>query len=223
MKSNIYKIILGILFPVLFVTFFLMFAGTDHGVTCWVGLGFVLFSYCFMMFAPLLTPVSKSTHLFSVTGSSLTSIYFVINLIVGIVFMIWDFEQWKYAVVVEVLLLTVFLVLFLPVLISDETTANKENAQKQDIYAIKTLVTKVKIISGKTTDLEKKKQILKLYDEINSCPSTSNSAVKSIDESIGIGLEKLEIAVFENNNEDFDELIVELMTLTKERKEFSRY
>ena len=223
MKSNIYRIILGILFPILFVTFFLVFAGTEHGATCWIGFGVVLFSYCFMMFAPLLVPVSKSTHLFSVTGASLTSLYFVVNFIVGLIFMFLDFEEWKYALVGEVLLLVVFLVIFLPVLISDEETAKKENAQKQDVYAIKTLVTKVKLIAGKTTDLENKKQILKLYDEINSCPSTSNSAVKSIDESIGIGLEKLEIAVFENNNEDFDELIVELMTLTKERKEFSKY
>lgn len=221
MKNNISRIILGVLFPIAYIVLFLVIDGTEHGATCWIGLGFTLFSYITMICAPLLVPGSKSMHLFGVTNASLTSVYFVISFVIGLIFMISDFEQWKYAVVIEVILLVVFLVLFIPVLISDEETAMKENKREKEVCAVKLLVTKTKMIVDKTSDLQNKKIIMRLYDELNSCQTTSNDAVKSIDLSIDAGIKRLEIAVDSNNSDDIKKLVEELIILTKERKNIS--
>ncbi len=223
MKNNVYKIVLGVLFPILFISLFLLFGGTEHGATCWVGFSFVLLSYALMMAVPLVVPNSKSSHLFGATSGTLSSVYFGINLVLGIIFMIADFEQWKFAVGIEVVLLVIFIGLLLTFLISDEETSKKENKQQKEVYAVKTLVSKTKMIADRASDMQIKKLVLKVYDELNSCPSSSNHAVKSIDESIKEGLEKLEGAVVSKDGNEVSSIVSELIIIIKERKELSRY
>ena len=223
MKSKLYRVLLGIFFPILFISLFFLFGGTEHGATCWIGCIFALLSYAFAIIAPRFVPRSKSSRLFGITCGSLTSIYFGINFVLGLIFMIWDFEQWKIAIAFEAVLFAAFLALFSPLLLADEKTAEKENKQQKEIYAVKTLVSKCKMISERTSDLQMKKSVLRVYDELNFCPSTTNTDVKSIDGLISSGLEKLEQAVVSNNNDEINSLVSELIILIKERKELSKY
>lgn len=222
MKSNIYRIVLRILFPVLFILLFFMFAGTEHGATCWIGFGFILFSYIVMLLTPMFVPESKSSHIFSFTGGTLTSTYFFVNLVPGLIFLIWDFEQWKIAIAIELVLLAAFLAIYLPLLISDEETAQKENYRQAQVQVVKNYLSKVKVIAGRAADMQTRKIILRIVDELNSCPSNTTRATKSVDSRISAELENLEYAVDINDSEEIKMISASLIKLIKERKEASR-
>jgi hypothetical protein len=223
MKSNIYRVILGIIFPALLFFLLILFYGFDHGPTCWIGLGFIILSYLTMMLVPFFVPNSKSSHLFGFTSGVITSVYFGIDLVVGLIFVFFDFEQWKIALGTEIVLLVVFLALFLPILITDEETAKKENTRQEQIISVKLLVSKVKIIANMVTDSQLKSEVLRVYDELNSCPSNSNSATVSIDAKISKKLETLSQAVEKNDNAGIKEATSELLKIIKERKEYSKF
>lgn len=223
MKSNLYRIILGLLVPILLVFLLFLFMGFEHGTTFWIGLCFGVFSYILMMAIPFFIPKSKSSHLFGFTSSATTSMYFGINIVVGLVLIFWDFAQWKIALGIEIVLLVAFLVLFLPILIVDEETARKETIRQRQIYTIKNMISQVQIIANKTTDMQTKKNVLRVYDELNSCPSKSNSATNSIDERIFKEIENLNSAINSNDYTEINILVEKLLRIIKERKEYSRF
>lgn len=222
MKSNVYRVLFGVLFPIAFLFLFFLAAGFEHGTTCWIGLGFIMFSYLFMMITPLFVPASKSSHIFSVTSGSMSTGYFALNLVAGLVFMIWDFEQWKIAIGVEVVLLVVFLLMFLPMLITDEATAKKENAQQRQIYTVKLFTSRVKVIADTAADLQIKKEVQRVYGELSSCPSKSNNATNSVDGAISQAIDHLENIARSGDYEATRKQCAVLSDLVRRRKEFSK-
>ncbi len=223
MKININRLLLTILFPVVFVFLFLLFAGTVHGATCWIGFAFVIFSFLVFMATPMFVSKSKSSHIFGFTSTAMTSLYFGITCIVSVVFMIWDFEKWQFAVGAEIILLVAFLLMFLPILSADEKTAEDENRKQEQIYSVKAFATKAKLIAQKTTDLQVRKAVLGVYDELNSLPSNTNSSTYSVDSSISQSLDELERAVDKGNAEAINNTAEKLTFLIRERKELSKY
>ncbi len=223
MKININRLLLTILFPVVFIFLFFLFAGTVHGATCWIGFAFAIFSFLVFMATPMFVSKSKSSHIFGFTAATMTGLYFGITFIFSVVFMIWDFEQWAFAVGAEIILLVAFLLLFLPVLSADEKTAADENIKQEQIYSVKAFATKAKLIAQKTTDLQIRKMVGSVYDELNSMPSNTNSSTCSVDSSISQSLNDLERAVDCADSAEIKQISDKLIFLIRERKELSKY
>lgn len=222
MKSNIYNIISQILFPIAFVAMFFIIGGTNHGATCWLGFGFILFSYLLIVLVPLLAPRTKSAHLFGVASSALNGIYFAINFIIGLLFIIKDFDEWKYPLLVEIIIFVLFFIYLLQVLRIDEITGAKEIKHKKEIYVLKELTSKAKIIMDNTNDMEMKKTVQLVYNELNTCQINSNENVKDLDDAISYNLGTLNTAVMSNNVQATQEIALSTIALIKKRKKKSK-
>ena len=74
MKSIIYKIISGILFPVAFVSLFFVIGGTEHGTTCWIGFASIILSYVMLIAVPLYQ--IHKVHIFLAQQAELLQEYF---------------------------------------------------------------------------------------------------------------------------------------------------
>ena len=81
----------------------------------------------------------------------------------------------------------------------------------------------IKIVADGVIDGQAKRDIMRVYDELNSCPSNSNSATDSIDENIFKEIEYLELAVDSDDSNGIKKSCAKLLTLSKERKEFSKF
>ena len=101
MKSIIYKIISGILFPVAFVSLFFVIGGTEHGTTCWIGFASIILSYVMLIAVPLFIPNSQSSYLFGTTSGTVTGIFFSVQFVIGLIFVICDFDKWKIALIID--------------------------------------------------------------------------------------------------------------------------
>lgn len=218
MKSTIYNVLSLILFPIAFVALFFVIGGSDHGATCWIGFGFTLFSYLLISLVPLLAPKTKSAHLFGVTSATLNAIYFGINFVIGLLFMIKDFDEWKYPLLVEIILFILFFVYLLQVLRTDEVTAAKEIKHEKEVFAFKELVNKTKMIMDSTNDMQIKKVIQLVYNEINTCSTKSNPSVKEIDEAIEYSLGNLNSAVLSGDLSSVQNAAKSTIALIKKRK-----
>ena len=109
MKSNIYKIISGILFPVAFVSLFFVIGGTEHGTTCWIGFASIILSYVILIAVPLFIPNSQSSYLFGTTSGTVTGIFFSVQFVIGLIFVICDFDKWKIALIIEMVLFVIMI------------------------------------------------------------------------------------------------------------------
>lgn len=222
MKSNIYRIISGILFPIVFVALFFVIGGTEHGITCWIGFGATMLAYIMMIAVPLLIPNSLSAYLFGMTSGTITSIFFVVQFVLGLIFMISDFEKWKIALIIEIVMFVIAILFMLQLLQADETTAKKEVKHQQEVYSVKSLVIKSKMIVDRATDSDIKKCVRNVYDELNSCPTSSNPKVKAIDGSISYSLDVLNQSVMAGDLNSVKASATSVTALIKERKSLSR-
>lgn len=222
MKSNIYRIISGILFPIVFVALFFVIGGTEHGVTCWIGFGSTMIAYIMLVAVPLLIPNSQSAYLFGMTSGTITGIFFAAQFVLGLIFMISDFEKWKIALVIEIILFVITLFFMLQLLQTDESTAKKEIKHQQEVYSVKNLVIKSKMIVDRATDSDIKKCVRNVYDELNSCPTSSNPQVKAIDSSISYSLDVLNQSVMSGDLNNVKASASSVIALIKERKSLSR-
>lgn len=222
MKSNIYKIISGLLLPIAFIALFFIIGGTEHGKTCWIAFASVVISYAMLIAVPLFIPNSQSTYLFGVTSGTVTGVFFAIQFVISMIFMISDFEKWKIALIVEMILFAGVIFLLLQLLQADEITAKKEQKHEQEVYSVKNLVFKAKTIFDAATDIEIKKYAKSVYNELNTCQTSSNSQIKMIDETINLNLDNLSQFAMVGDVEKTKSVASSLITLIKKRKVLSK-
>lgn len=222
MKGYVYRTILGILFPVVFVVLFLLIGGTEHGTTGWIGFGATLLTYILIISVPLFIPYSKSYYLFGLTLGSVTTVLFVAQFLIGLFFMIVDSLNWKIALCVEIVVVAVSAFLLLQIFLTDEQTAKNENQQQQDAQAVKNMALKAKLIADRTTDQDTKRIVRMIVDELNTCPTRSTPQTKSIDDSILYNLEGLNQAVLTGDGNQVKSISEVLVSLIKERKLLSK-
>ncbi len=222
MKSNIYKIISGILFPVAFVFLFFVIGGTEHGVTCWIGFASIILSYVMLIAVPLFIPNSQSSYLFGTTSGTVTGIFFSVQFVIGLIFVICDFDKWKIALIIEMVLFVIMIFFTLQLFQIDEATAKKEVKHSQEVYSVKNLSLKAKMIFNSTTDIEIKKYVKSVCNELNSCPTSSNFQVMAIDDSIGFSLDALSQSVMSGDINSVKASASSVIALIRKRKLLSK-
>lgn len=218
MRSNIYKIISGILFPIVFVSLFFAIGGTAHGATCWIGFASLLLSYVMLIFVPLLIPNSQSAYLFGIANGTITSIFFFIQFIVSLTFIIFDFKKWKISLIIEIALFVIMILFSLQLLQSNEATAKNEKIHNKEVYSVKKLAFKAKMIFDNTTDHEIKKYAKSIYDELSTCQTSGNTQVIAIDESIRLNLDRLNQYAIVGDVNSVKAVVLSLKALIKQRK-----
>lgn len=122
MKSTVIKIVIALIFLVVFnVLFFLN--GLTHSPANWCSYGFATAAYLCLISTPLLAKGSKSAVLIGSLWLR-ALLFFFVALAVAVVFMLIDPASIKIPLVVESILLGLFIVLqLMSVLANDATTS----------------------------------------------------------------------------------------------------
>lgn len=188
MKANILKVVIGLIFLVLFNALFFLLGGTERSVTEWVSYGFIHAAYLCLLCTPLLCNARKGETVLSASLYLRALFYFFTELVVGVGFIWYNCPSATWPSIVQGCLLAVFLILqLMSVLANDATKASLSKQRKERIY-IRSLAEDLRDAMKQITDPSLRKQVNACYELLN------NSSLESFPEAASAEME-LESAV----------------------------
>ncbi len=180
-KKTVLQILLDLVFVIVFNVVFFLSAGTEHPASVWISYGFIHFSYLMILLTPFLTRKSSSSAVFGFSIYTISSVYFFIEFIVGLVFIFLRQEEINVALIVQIIIAGIYAIMLISNLIANENTADSIEKHENEVDYIKTTASRVKALMGSSADKKANKEVEKLYDLIHSSPAKSHSTVKNLE------------------------------------------
>lgn len=188
MKANILKVIIGLIFLIVFNVLFFLLGGTERSTTEWICYGFIHAAYLCLLATPLLCNAGKGETVLSASLYLRALFYFFTELVVGIGFLLYNAESPTLSTIVQSVLLMAFLILQLMSVLANDATKASLAKQRQERVYIRSLAENLKEAMHQVNDPSLRKQIANCYESLNS------SSLESFPEAIDAELE-LENAV----------------------------
>ena len=223
MKTTLIRIVFTLVFLVVFNTLFFLLCGTDNPTSVWVSYAYIHVAYFTILFLPVLkTKGDASYYLSSVLyGQAIT--YFILELIAGVVFIIYRMESPVWSLVVQTALWLIFVVLILGNAWANQATAQSLEKRKQDIDAYQSMRMSLKRLIAKTDKPELKRLIADCSDKLEASSSRQTQESEKIDIEIEQAIASLRQSITESNVEESTSLARQLAGLIEERKTILKY
>ena len=216
-KTNVLWIILDLIFLIIFNAIFFIAGGTEHNVSVWISYAFIHFAYLLLLVTPKLIRRGKSSEVFGFSLYSVSSAYFFIELIVGVVFILFSPDSYKAALLVQLILAGLYGIALISNMIANEHTADAEEKRQYQIAYVKDASAKLKIILDSISDKEAHKKVERVYDAVYSSPVKSHPNLAQMENRILQTINELEDEVAAENTESIISLANTLLTVVNER------
>lgn len=223
MKTTLIRIVFTLVFLVVFNTLFFLLSGTNNPTSVWVSYAYIHVAYFTILFLPVLkTKGDASYYLSSVLyGQAIT--YFLLELIAGVVFIIYRMESPVWSLVVQTALWLIFVVLILGNAWANQATAQSLEKRKQDIDAYQSMRMSLKRLMAKTDKPDLKRLIADCSDKLEASSSRQTQKSEKIDIEIEQTIASLRQSITENDVEESTSLARQLAGLIEERKTILKY
>lgn len=223
MKTTLIRIVFTLVFLVVFNTLFFLLSGTDNPTSVWVSYAYIHVAYFTILFLPVLkTKGDASYYLSSVLyGQAIT--YFLLELIAGVVFIIYRMESPVWSLVVQTALWLIFVVLILGNAWANQATAQSLEKRKQDIDAYQSMRMSLKRLMAKTDKPELKRLIADCSDKLEASSSRQTQESEKIDIEIEQAIASLRQSITGDDVEESTSLARQLAGLIEERKTILKY
>lgn len=222
MKTTLIRIVFTLVFLVVFNTLFFLLSGTDNPTSVWVSYAYIHVAYFTILFLPVLkTKGDASYYLSSVLyGQAIT--YFILELIAGVVFIVYRMESPVWSLVVQTALWLIFVVLILGNAWANQATAQSLEKRKQDIDAYQSMRMSLKRLIAKTDKPELKRLIADCSDKLEASSSRQTQESEKIDIEIEQAIASLRQSITDGDVEESTPLARQLAGLIEERKKIGR-
>ena len=217
MKKNVIKGLLYVVFLVLFNVMFFVIFGVNHPASVWISYVWINAAYFIMIASPLFSRKTQSATIFRLTSSQISSVYFCVEFIIGLIFIVLALDSVKLPIIIQLILFCLFLVVFCWNMLYNEHTADNEQKRNIEISFIKTASSKAKFLMDNTTDPILKSKIEKVYDLLHSSPSKSYASVKELENNVMMLLGELGMTLEENNLDEANKIINRIQYTMEER------
>lgn len=223
MKTTLIRIVFTLVFLVVFNTLFFLLSGTDNPTSVWVSYAYIHVAYFTILFLPVLkTKGDASYYLSSVLyGQAIT--YFILELIAGVVFIVYRMESPVWSLVVQTALWLIFVVLILGNAWANQATAQSLEKRKQDIDAYQSMRMSLKRLMAKTDKPELKRLIADCSDKLEASSSRQTQESEKIDIEIEQAIASLRQSLTGDDIEESTSLARQLAGLIEERKTILKY
>lgn len=216
-KKSVLWMLLDLIFLAVFNTVFFAAGGTAHTASVWISYGFIHFAYLMVLVTPFLIRKSSSAAVFGFSLYFISSIYFLLEFVVGLLFIFMKSESYKASLIVQVIVAGIYAVLLLSHLIANEHTADSVERHEEEVAYIKAASSRVKALIGKANNKKANKEIEKAYDTLHSSPSKTVATVRSIESNVMNKVAELEEAVFDQDTAKIITTAGEIVALMEER------
>jgi hypothetical protein len=171
----------------------------------------------FALITPYLFKKGRNYVDFSRPIYAITTIYFFISLIVGVVFVILSQDSYTLALLAQITITAIFAIILLTNLIINDRSVENFEIHENELKYVKEASSKIKSLLNQITDNSNRKKVEKLLDLINSSQVKSSNFVKSMEEEIIREIDNLEKAIFQGNLDNIQTFLDKACNLANER------
>lgn len=225
MKSNILKIVIALIFLILFNVLFFVLGGTERTTNEWICYAFIHVAYICLLATPVLCRKEEGEGVLSATLYMQAITYFFAELVVGLGLMWYciqnGIESPTWPAIIQSVMLAVFLVMQLMQTTANEATHESLAKQRQERIYIRSLAENLRDAMHQVKDPAIKKQMANCYESLN------NSSLESFPVAMDAEIE-LENAVnalcagVEQGNDNLTALIEKVQTGIRHRNQAIR-
>lgn len=208
-KKNFLWVILNLIFLVIFNVVFFVISGTGHPVSVWISYGFIHLAYIMLLITPKLIRKSSSSSVFGFSLYSISSTYFLVEFIIGVIFIFAKPESYKVSLVVQIIAFGFYAAMLISHMIANEYTADNIERHELELQYVKNCSAQIKGIMNQVEDKNIKKKVEKAYDTLHSSPVRSNNTARDYELTVMDLIEVLE------QNIERNDLIAASTTLDK--------
>lgn len=194
MKSNILKVIMGLVFLVIFNGLY-FYLDSEHTEVDWICYGFIHASYLFILLTPLFCKSGKGLEVLSYSLYLRALFYFFTELLVGCICILIGPESIIWPLVIQCGLLAIFLVLQIMSVLANDATLQSIQKQRKESLFLHEMSDKIRIRIRTITDTTLKKQVEKCYDIINYSSLESYPEAKEVESKLRDTVDRLCIAI----------------------------
>jgi hypothetical protein len=216
-KKNILWGILNSIFLVVFNAFFFMGNTADYNASVWISYLFIHFAYLMLLLTPKLIRKGKSSAVFGFSLYSISAVYFLVEFVTGVIFILFSPENSSAALLVQLSIAGLYGIILVANMLANEYTADAEEKRQPQIAYVKDASAKLKGLLGRISDKEAKKTVERVYDAVYSSPVKSHPDLAQLENRILQSINELEQEVSAGNQEGIISVANSLLSSINER------
>lgn len=221
-KSSLW-IILDMVFIIVFNLVFFVVGGTEHPTSVWISYGFIHFAYVMLLITPLLIKRRTNTAVLGFPLYSISSMYFIIAFIAGLIFIFTHPEGYKAALITQVIIVGIYAIMLVSHMIANESTAENTEHHEMELRYVRDSSAKLKRIMDDVDNKQLYKKVEQLYDLLHSSPSKSNNSVRDYELNVLELIDTLESNIKRNDISAAEETISKIERDAGERNRHLKY
>jgi hypothetical protein len=216
-KTNVLWAILDLIFLAIFNTIFFFVGGLGHKASVWISYGFIHFAYLTLLLTHTLIRRGKNTAVLGLPLYSVSSVYFLLELVIGVTFIIISPDSHKISILIQVFIAGLYGIVLISNKIANEHTANAEETRQYQIDYVKQASAEIKGLLEHITDKDVKKKVEKVYETLYSSPVKSRHDLTQTESQILLSIGTLKSAVTNGEKENILSLSELLLIAINER------
>jgi hypothetical protein len=170
-----------------------------------------------LLLTPYLIRSGESAVVFGFALYSISAYYFILEAIVGIVFILSSPESYQVALIVQLLIAALYVVFLVPNMLANEHSVDKEEKRRIEIDCIKKATLEVSSILNSVTDTGLRKKVEKVFDALKSSQIKSHPDAAGIESNILISIGELKEALKTDDENFITRKIDSLLASVSER------
>ena len=170
-----------------------------------------------LLITPKFVRGGKSAAVFGFSLYTLSSLYFIVEFITGVVFILIAPEGYKTALLLQLCVAGLYGILFISHMIANEHTADVEETRQYQIDYVKSASAKVKGIMESVSNKDLRKRVERVYDALSTSPVKSHPNLAQMESQVLLSINELSGAVSADEKEKIIALTDSLLVLANER------
>lgn len=151
-KSKVLGGLIHLIIIALFNALYFGIGGIDHPTSAWISYGFIHFSYLMVIITPYITQRGKNRATYITSMYAITSAYFFIELVAGIIIIIISPEGYKFPLFGQLIVTAVYLIVLFGNMMADEHTAQAVEKHEVELIYVKESCSMLKAILSDISD-----------------------------------------------------------------------
>lgn len=223
MKTIMIRTMLTLVFLITFNGIFFLLSGTENPDSVWISYAFVHLAYFTMLFIPIYKTKGEASYYLTSSLYVQAIGYFLLELIVGVVFIVWRLEEITWPLIIQAVLWLVYMVLILGNAWANQATAKSLQKRQQDTSQYQTNRMNIKRLLPWAEDVEVKRILDTCYDRLDISSSRKTPESEELDTEIAQIIELLKLNLRSGDNKQSLESVKNLYKLIEERKTLLKY
>ncbi len=222
MKKNVFKVLIALVFLVLFNTLFFYLGGTEQTKVNWICYGFLHASYISLLLTPIFCKSGKGLEVLAASLYLRALFYFFTELVIAVSCIAIAPESPMWPLIIQSVLLAIFLILQMMSVLANDATINSVQKQREESLYIQDMSQRIKTCMRDVSDPMLKKKVGKCYDAVNNCSLQSFPEAKNAEGELRNAVEILCSKIECNNCECLDADVQKVLKAVQNRNDVIR-